>query len=253
MINSYCDGLKDTFAQLVYYGILKEEDAQCFTVHSSIESGSFILAAGAILLALLNTFVMKAVVQYSRDKDDLEKTILDEEEASSRSSETLPDTSFEDNSSSSPNDRIHPVPVLFTDTFRWTLRREDQAVGYSYVVSQAYGSKLSATEPRGSIDKDKDRVIMYDGGQQEAEVLEVLEISSNNGSRANFKQEVVADRRVLEEEDDEFLEVSVTDTGSEYIEEVVADSSVLEEESTYDEEFLEMSVMSEYTEEVIED
>jgi hypothetical protein len=44
MINSYCESLKDTFAQMVYYGILKEEDAQCFSVRSAVEPESFVLA-----------------------------------------------------------------------------------------------------------------------------------------------------------------------------------------------------------------
>jgi hypothetical protein len=126
MINSYCDSLKDTFAQLVYYGILKEEDAQCFSVQSSIEGGSFVLAAGAVLLALINTFVIKAVVQYFRDNDELEKECLGDEEKCSNSDDTL-------NSEVDPYEfhaceRIHPVPVLFSDTFRWLLCREGDLI-----------------------------------------------------------------------------------------------------------------------------
>jgi hypothetical protein len=125
MINSYCDSLKDTFAQLVYYGILKEEDAQCFSVQSSIEGGSFLLAAGALLLALLNTFVIKAVVQYFRDKDEVEKRTVEDEEKSRMSLDTS-NTEVEDEADDDFSGRIHPVPVLFTDTFRWVLRQENR-------------------------------------------------------------------------------------------------------------------------------
>ena len=72
MINAYCGSLDGTFAQMVYYGIIKKEDAQCFRVNTSIDGGFFILAAAAVLLALLNTFVLKAVRQYDRDKDQQE-------------------------------------------------------------------------------------------------------------------------------------------------------------------------------------
>jgi hypothetical protein len=129
MINSYCDSLKDTFAQLVYYGILKEEDAQCFSVQSSIEGGSFALAAGAVLLALINTFVVKAVVQYFRDEDELEKECLGDEEKCSNSMDSW-NTEL-DESESIVSERIHPVPVLFTDTFRWLLRREGNSISSS--------------------------------------------------------------------------------------------------------------------------
>jgi hypothetical protein len=128
MINSYCDSLQDTFAQLVYYGILAEEDAQCFSVQSSIESGSFMLAAGAVLLALLNTFVVKAVTQYFRDKDELEKRSLHDEPSDAKSDHT---SISEEESDGDHASQIHPVPVLFTDTFRWTLRRDDQGIDSS--------------------------------------------------------------------------------------------------------------------------
>jgi hypothetical protein len=116
MLNDYCGNLKETFSQLVYYGILDKSDAQCFRVESVLEVGSYILAAAAILLALLNTFVMKAVLQYFRDMDaeDDERQAgnsLDADEEPIELSEAL--------------EEIHPVSVLFTDTFRWFLFRED--------------------------------------------------------------------------------------------------------------------------------
>jgi hypothetical protein len=112
MLNDYCGNLKGTFSQLVYYGILDESDAQCFRVESVLEIGSYILAAAAILLGLLNSFVMKAVLQYFRDmeaQDELQAGLDDEEPM--EISKAL--------------EEIHPVSVLFTDTFRWFLFRED--------------------------------------------------------------------------------------------------------------------------------
>lgn len=107
MINAYCGSLQGFFSQLVFYGVVEDQDAQCFRVDTTIDTGFFILAAGALMLALLNTFVIHAVRQQQRDKarspfcgstfgcgEDLEKA----------------------------REKIHPAPVLFTDSFRWLLR-----------------------------------------------------------------------------------------------------------------------------------
>jgi hypothetical protein len=121
MINKYCGSLRETFAELVYYGILELKDAQCFRVETRIEYGSYILMVGAILLALLNTFVMKAVVQYFRDKEEEDRLM---EEGMSK----VDDTTLY-SMDSAVLKKIRPVPVLFTDTFRWMLRREDGVQG----------------------------------------------------------------------------------------------------------------------------
>jgi hypothetical protein len=129
MLNDYCGNLKGTFSQLVYYGILDESDAQCFRVESVLEIGSYILAAGAILLGLLNSFVMKAVLQYFRDMDaqDERQAGLDDEEPI-EFSQAL--------------EEIHPVSVLFTDTFRWFLSREDTMLSRQQSQALDENSKL---------------------------------------------------------------------------------------------------------------
>jgi hypothetical protein len=124
MINSYCDSLKETFGQLVYYGLLKEEDAQCFSVKSSIQGGSFLLAFGALLLAVLSTFVTKAVVQYLRDQGETEKRVRDEEDSLNDSDNTSRTDEYNEGDGGM-SARIHPAPVLFTDNFRWLLIQEN--------------------------------------------------------------------------------------------------------------------------------
>lgn len=123
MINEYCNSLKETFSELVYYGIISADDAQCFRVDAKIENGWFILAGAAVLLALVNTFVMKAVAQKFRD-GDIERRTLPEDHKLNQSvrqaaSEIDWDSTLKD---------ITPVPVLFTDTFRWLLCRNDVRV-----------------------------------------------------------------------------------------------------------------------------
>lgn len=119
----YCENLEEMFGQAVYYGILSENDAQCFSVKSSIERGFFVLAGGAAILALFNTFVTKAVLQYFRDSDERRNKASYDSDASdsgltSYSEEELPvDVGF--------SARIRPAPVLFTDTFRWLLRPDN--------------------------------------------------------------------------------------------------------------------------------
>ena len=50
MLNAYCSKLQDTFANLQYFGILDEEDAQCFRVDATVEAASWILVAASLIL-----------------------------------------------------------------------------------------------------------------------------------------------------------------------------------------------------------
>jgi hypothetical protein len=121
MINSYCDGLDDTFATLVYYGVLDPVDAQCFKVQATIESGTFILIAASVLLFLLHTFVVKAVYQYQRDESLVCTAHQDAKLAENHSG--LSRDEYDD-----AIEKLEPTSVLFTDTFRWAMRREDSVM-----------------------------------------------------------------------------------------------------------------------------
>lgn len=179
MINSYCGSLDDTFAMLAYYGVLKESDAQCFRVEASISSAAYMLAASAILLALLNTYIRNASRQYFRDVEKKSKnavvpsvmpiatataivTNLDTSSCAATRASSKPSRPGLESPGNSVNgedlwkneeagsweeadplaqpvkdeeerwnrsealEKIHPVPVLFTDKFRWTLRSSSQ-------------------------------------------------------------------------------------------------------------------------------
>jgi len=169
MVNSYCDSLKDTFAQLVYYGILKEEDAQCFSVQSSIEDGSFILAAGAVLLALLNTVVNKAIVQYFRDNNN-RKGMLNDDEEKVIESEIV---------NQSIDRIIHPVPVLFSDTFRWLLVRSSDFVSSSRAL-------FAPLEEHSEMHKGGESIIQR-GVEVENEALKDNPANGDNLSRSTEK------------------------------------------------------------------
>ena len=123
----YCQDYQAILSRLAYFGLLKDEEAVCFNASSTILAGSYLLVAGAVMLALLNTFVTKAVYQYFRDKQGEtarnaplsaeDKGEVDEENgvtAGREKDEAEPDIL----------QSIQPVAVLFTDTFRWMLRPE---------------------------------------------------------------------------------------------------------------------------------
>jgi len=117
LIESYCDSLTSTLSALAFFGIIAIEDAQCFKVRASIENGTYVLIASAFVLAFLNTLVMTAAAQYSRDcvarEDALaEPTKLDDVSACTMQNESVEEII----------DKIQPTPVLFTDEFRWLLR-----------------------------------------------------------------------------------------------------------------------------------
>lgn len=115
MINPYCSSLKGFFSDLVYYGILKDQDAQCFQTDVQVLPMFYLLFAGTIALALINSFVMRAITQYVRDSSSstLENQLdVDDIEGLNQNEQMEPS-------------KIHPVPVLFTDRYRWLLQRED--------------------------------------------------------------------------------------------------------------------------------
>jgi Paraquat-inducible protein A len=128
MFNTSCGQFDGFFSQMVQYGILKEEDAQCFSVAGFIEPGSIVLATAAIILAFLNTVVNKAVVQYFYDqKSELEKELFPEDGVSDLSAASGADGEPSEHAVKDVSmTKIHPVPVLFTDTFRWFLRSDSQ-------------------------------------------------------------------------------------------------------------------------------
>ena len=135
MINSYCESLKDSLGELVFYGILKAEDAQCFSVESTIEGGSYSLALGAILLAITTSFVNKAIIQYFRDIKKNEADSEQEYESDAESGDLK-----------APTSQIQPVPVLFTDTFRWLMMRDERR-GCSNSFVAAFGKfKMSSNQ-----------------------------------------------------------------------------------------------------------
>lgn len=148
MVNEYCETLDGFFAELVFYGILKSEDAQCFSIKSSIEKGFFLLAIGAVLLSLMNAFVTKATAQYCRDYSrpvQLNST----QELGGSVLESAEEEGQEVTANHSDLPPIVPPPVLFTDSFRWLLQGEPTRKRFSEDLShdkQEIEIKESGTE-----------------------------------------------------------------------------------------------------------
>jgi hypothetical protein len=115
LVNSYCEDLQDAFSELVFYDLISPEDAQCFKVQASVEAAAYILIPASVCLDLLNVFVSKAVGQYTRDKQNETRQ------------EPLVDATVDKEDIADPRSSIHPMPVLFTDRFRWLLRSEQSS------------------------------------------------------------------------------------------------------------------------------
>lgn len=154
MVNQYCESLNTTFATLEFYGFLDEDDAQCFKVQPTIEIGWYLLLLGAFALSLLTKFVQDAVVQYRRDKTSLSSDSNDGHDVHSVTNEDVV-TMIDD---------IEPVPVLFTDSFRWILIRED-ATEYH---AQNIGTKNQDMKRFPSYDSPS-----YDGGDPDIAIAGV--------------------------------------------------------------------------------
>jgi hypothetical protein len=147
---------------MVDYGLLNPEDAQCFSVQGSIEPGSFTLVASAILLALLNSFVTKATRQYNyfekrrrlQEENEHNNEVLhcDDDVVDVENSTTSSNHHDKNNdddtkkitaSSSISSTKLRPIPVMFTDTYRWLLRRQGSIAAASATIVEVRGSSTA--------------------------------------------------------------------------------------------------------------
>mmetsp|Transcript_6362 Transcript_6362/g.14393 ORF Transcript_6362/g.14393 Transcript_6362/m.14393 type:complete len:744 (-) Transcript_6362:1382-3613(-) len=117
LINSYCNGLDGVFSSLVFYGILRPEDAQCFRVQSTLTSGTYVLVVAALTLLLLDVFVKRAAAHYHYDKAVERRRRTEPQDVRASLAAMMEDGNLEETMT-----KIHHVPVLFTDTFRWLLQ-----------------------------------------------------------------------------------------------------------------------------------
>lgn len=120
MFNAYCGSLDGFFAQMVSYGILKEEDAQCFSVQGSIDPGSIALLVAAILLAFVNSVVTLASKQCLADYDTSQES--QSNQPNDDSVESSENESNEKGKKNAKSNKIRPPPFVFTDIHRWLLR-----------------------------------------------------------------------------------------------------------------------------------
>jgi hypothetical protein len=202
MVNSYCGSLSDTFATLVYYGVLDPVDAQCLKIQARIESATYLLIAAAVLLGVFHTFVVKAVTQYECDASQLHTPLEDAKLGDNESG--MSQEEYKEAIS-----KIDPVPVLFTDRFRWVMRREDAVVGSRAHRGLDERSKLGVDDgfpsdepsvlersfseeagPVGNTENDRRSLGMIPGGAQELnEGLPVIIDDRSEYSNSVFEDE----------------------------------------------------------------
>jgi hypothetical protein len=132
MINGFCGSLEDTFASLAYYGIIADEDAQCFRVNARVQGSLWVLLAAAIVLAIMSHFISKAASQQERDldiKSEKEETGHDRNLYCPSDDYSECEKSFQCNPVDKENNQlaplIKPVPLLFTDYYRWFLYKDN--------------------------------------------------------------------------------------------------------------------------------
>lgn len=116
IMSKQCAEFESFFEMLAYYNVLENQDSHCFRVEATVMNGTYFLFCGAILLSISQSFVMKASYQYYWDKECCRKEMATKDHLSPAEAAT-------------PVDEIvfkgvHPPPVLFTDSFRWLLRKE---------------------------------------------------------------------------------------------------------------------------------
>lgn len=158
MVNEYCVSLDGIFATLVQFNLLEVEDGQCFYVRSMVESGTYLLMLGTIFLAVLSLFVTKAAGQKLHEDDvaarrqkmltfDLDPF----PESSARingartEAESAANVSSTEKSGNSLVGQIRPVPIHFTDIFKYIMSREPWASGDEAAIADVVDTGSSLT------------------------------------------------------------------------------------------------------------
>jgi len=117
-VNRYCESIDPMLHLIAAYGIIDARDAQCFELGASIAEGAYALIPFTIGLALVGTYVLKAYIQTLREEQDEEEYVTEEEKL-----RAFDRTTWDNRDGALEN--IREPPVLFTDTFRWTLARNE--------------------------------------------------------------------------------------------------------------------------------
>jgi hypothetical protein len=175
MINSYCDSLQSTLSALVYFGIIADEDAQCFKVRASVESGTFFMIAAAFVLNFLNGFVETAAAQYQRDCIARDEAMMHDIKLDHETFRMIEEGNVEETI-----EKIQPAPALFTDQFRWSLVSKAQIREEEIIIpvnSQPEDQRIPAG-PLNSAHAGK-RIRTY---VEPDMVVEQLEPTASNGS-----------------------------------------------------------------------
>ncbi|KAL7530846.1 hypothetical protein ACHAXR_010146, partial [Thalassiosira sp. AJA248-18] len=148
MINAYCDPLKETFNSLAYYGILDENDAQCFRVDATVEAASWVLVAASLILCILNHFIVGASNQKRLDDDvpadrrlHSDRWLQTKQSTVTAGMDMSMSVSMDEEEGSSGVDTrdvsVSPVQPRFTDYYHFATIRRAEEQGHNYEAETA--------------------------------------------------------------------------------------------------------------------
>jgi hypothetical protein len=107
------------FGDLAFYGILKDVNTQCLKSDIKLEPTFYLFSVAMLALSLINFFIKQAVLHYF---DDIHSAKLCEDTTPSENHSILEVDGYKEMSAKA---LILPVPIMFTDRYRWVLHRED--------------------------------------------------------------------------------------------------------------------------------
>jgi Paraquat-inducible protein A len=126
LLESYCEDIGGFLSQLVYYGIIEPIDAQCYRVDATIKGGSYFYVVICALLFLLMSFVGKAARQLRYFRESHMYAVLKSARA----------TYMDEEPKKMSELKLKPVPILFTDQYRWLLQSDTGSSGRASVSEE---------------------------------------------------------------------------------------------------------------------
>ena len=191
MINSYCGSLDDTFDMLAYYGILKVRDAQCFRVEASISIASYMLAASAVILALLNTYIGNASRQYFRDVENKSKNAI--AQSLIKNIESTPVDGFDNSSCSATRASSFVTGPSLKTTTKTVAAYLDSSTSCSVTKASCKSYRPGLESPGNSVygDKDIDDVWKNEDSGDESDPLANPQVA---GDDAHWRRSEVSEK-----------------------------------------------------------
>jgi Paraquat-inducible protein A len=112
---TYCTTLTSLLRSLAYWGFLSESDDQCISMEATINASSLSFLVAVVVLFFLKVFARDALRHRVQEENNQLQIVKSNSSDTQNANQTELKVNIND---------LRPLPVHFTDRFRWALRSD---------------------------------------------------------------------------------------------------------------------------------